>query len=1534
MQNPIPHETTPCPACASAPASTAACFACGRIAAERRSPRALQLAAVDGLVLDLGRRPYLPDDLRQELLGRLEQARAVLRPAIAKIVRPLPVARAVAGADFGAADKPFVPAPDRIAAARQAARAVAPIPQPVTAGEDVTADAPADARASAPPRSILPDWLSRLGPAAAENLMYLLGGFLVVAGAIYFASTAWTTMTGTQRLLLLDGGLLGLGGLLVGVGRLLTRRFAHESAGRRIRGITAHIAAGLGPLAAIIAGRAALDAPLLGLAALAAVTAATVGARRLADGPGQLRSAATAQGVTLLAAAAPLVAAWPIAGALLGGLLTGVAARSGLRSPRGSDLGHVAGAAFALAAHLILCTGAFGAGTVTLAALAAGLVLHVESRAGRLAVLALGLVALGPAFTLPELLPVVGALATWTAARVALDLDRAPLLGLPLATSLLTYVTAREPLRDLVFQLKAAFSASMGYGDAPLPLAWYGVTCLPYVLALAWVTHRLRDRPSMARMSTGWLLLVTLGLCALSVVSYDPRAPMAVLAADGLALLVIGLGLRQRIFVVLAPLALMGSALAASFWLGSSPAGSLLLMEVLVGVAVLAALPIARPRELHRPLLWTAGLPLLAVGLALVPFESGALLLPALAVLVAGTLLRAHHTGNPIWIGAAAALLVGLVPPTLALLGVAERHELWIGGLALVALAEGTRRLRRRPRRAHGARMALPLTMTMALGWLAAGLNDVPPPMTGLALTLLWAHAAWRLRVAEAAPVAVLLAAATAAWAASVASMGPQFGEPQFWGPLAAAAVGLTATLLARRNTPWLRRIRAGLVEAGIGALLLAGIAAFDGALRGDPLGALIVLGLLLAACLLAPTTRATRTVHRLGLLVPIAAAIATGDLHHALIAPLLYAGLAGFRRVGRPLLPQADRSAAGLLLGSAALLGPALVVHGLFDAPIEACVAAALLIALSATALRRHPRAATAVITVLAALTLWGPAVLALGWVRIDDVPLLWPATGLLLAVGAHHVGLHRGTARAVAGLIAIGTGAALLPWVTHGVVGLSHPLPHGLDPLHTTIYAGLWGATTLAILPARLRRPAAGLVAIPLVVLWPVLSGLIAPGAAPALELALLALAVGGRSVSLVLATLALLATGHPRSLLFAITLTALTALPLRAAGRRDRALGVELTVYALFAAATAWLIALVPSSGRGPAEILPIIGCIAAALAAAVHGAGQRVFERLGLDHTSSGRSLRRPVLILGAIALATITVNIGLMVPTIAPDIVLGGGLLALTLLFACAVHHARRAQSRTAVDAALLMVALGHLFLAARSPWLAPLDGMHLLLWAAAAPVLRVFGGVTELSVRLRSRALLLPIPALVVTLPDHADSAIALLLAAITWGLAARQSGRAAFTWTGLALLLASACRMGLSMDIIDPAFYGLPAGLMLIVGAWLERETLSERAVEALQVAGVIIADLSVAVQVVRLDEPAHALLLFALGLASVAIGWVRKRGDLMLVGAIAVVVDVTLHLLRTGFARGFLAAALLVGAGAVVLIVAGHHTRRRART
>ena len=106
-------------------------------------------------------------------------------------------------------------------------------------------------RRSGPSFSASPSLWSRLGPLFAENLLFALGGFLLLAGAIYLVTTAWTSMSGTQRLLVIVGCLELFGGVLYGTARLVRDK---EGLGNTER-VLLFVATALVPVAMVAASQ-------------------------------------------------------------------------------------------------------------------------------------------------------------------------------------------------------------------------------------------------------------------------------------------------------------------------------------------------------------------------------------------------------------------------------------------------------------------------------------------------------------------------------------------------------------------------------------------------------------------------------------------------------------------------------------------------------------------------------------------------------------------------------------------------------------------------------------------------------------------------------------------------------------------------------------------------------------------------------------------------------------------------------------------------------------------------------------------------------------------------------------------------------------------------------------------------------------------------------------------------------------------------------------------------------------------------------
>jgi hypothetical protein len=248
-----------------------------------------------------------------------------------------------------------------------------------------------------------------------------------------------------------------------------------------------------------------------------------------------------------------------------------------------------------------------------------------------------------------------------------------------------------------------------------------------------------------------------------------------------------------------------------------------------------------------------------------------------------------------------------------------------------------------------------------------------------------------------------------------------------------------------------------------------------------------------------------------------------------------------------------------------------------------------------------------------------------------------------------------------------------------------------------------------------------------------------------------------------------------------------------------------------------------------------------------------------------------------------------------------------------------------------MHAAVVAAVVAYAFGAQRTTALAVFTGHHL-------KVVSVLGiGLLHLARRanppiglaLARAALVLPLPgALAALLGAGADAALGLFVAAVVYGYASLALVRRWLAWVAAALLNAALFALWRDAGIVDPAFYGVPAGLTFLAGGELARRPAARRALWYL---GLVVLYGSIAVQVARIEQPVHALALFAAGLAAVAVGFLRRRNDYLLAGTAAVVVDVIAYLARHGLERDFVGAALLVGAGLTVLAAAVAARRRR---
>lgn len=498
----------------------------------------------------------LPERLRASLKARLftadESLQAALHlgltvasPSVVEIDEPAPEPIAEPTPDPETAIEPEPePTPET---------AIEPEPQTVIPPEPVI-----------PPRPVpsAPTLWQRLGPAFAENLLFFLGGFLLLAGALYFVSTAWTTMTGTAQLLLIEGGILGFGGLLVGAGHLLNRDRTLDD----LDAVLATAGAGCTACAALAVGRLLHTDPWTGLGGIAAWAAAGVGIhtwalRRLRLFDPRLIGAALI--AALGAIIAPVWAGWPVA---LSAACTGVGVWMAQRQPRWpiSTLAFIAAAASA--GQIALHTGAIGVLALPIVGAA-----WVYSRARQtlsaghdLAAVGLAVAAVVLGLMTPNAALICAAMGAVVAGRTAMRRDNRGLLITALVLGLVAYVLLPAPIRGVVLALKAKAAAGLGYAGGRLPLAWYGVTCLPYVALCGWVARRLAaDRPALARWARGWVLGVAAGLCVLAFTTTDLRAPLLVLPAEGLLLLGLAFWLRAPRMGQVAPLLLASAPVLA-----------------------------------------------------------------------------------------------------------------------------------------------------------------------------------------------------------------------------------------------------------------------------------------------------------------------------------------------------------------------------------------------------------------------------------------------------------------------------------------------------------------------------------------------------------------------------------------------------------------------------------------------------------------------------------------------------------------------------------------------------------------------------------------------------------------------------------------------------------------------------------------------------------------------------------------------------------------------------------------------------------
>ncbi len=1492
------------------------------------------------------------------------------------------------------------------------------------AAPPLPADAPLPRRevplAPSEPRE--PSLWSRLGPAFTENILFALAAFLLVAGAVYFVTTAWTTMTGEQRLLVVVGGLELLGGVLYTLGRLLNRGGSLPEVERTLLIVVCFMV----PVAAAAAGELLTVSLLPGMLASAAVLGPGY---LLARDLGRVSDAALRPvlpfaliGMTFLVLLAGTGEQSPALATFAGTLMLVVACRTHLRSlvPRlGPNVAPALWSTLLLAFVATVFTGVvthsawrFGIPPgqslppigILLSALSVITVMleHALSRAGRLEagrspallVGALGLAATGVVVALAyDQTLLAAALFAAGGALVAGYRLPSPALLLPgLLFAGMAYLKLPAPVREFAIMVRDEAAGALGYQPERLPFAYYGVTFLPY-LALCGAGGIILERigrGAHSRVVLWWTLIVAGGLClqAMIMCRGDYRAPAAVFFAEGAMLLLLARLARDRTFV--------GAGIALVF------AGESLLLHRL-GV----------PTSTHVLAMAITGLGVLFIarrlraagdGFALAAADTLTDLTGVMAVIVVAALGFGHASGTR--------EAVALTPA-----GAFDIPAVLLLGFLLTAL---------------GAIYRNPIGLVLAILLLARGLTGA---MNAMGLD---PHGVWRMAVfsfGSAAPLLLyrvvpfipdrrkLLEAADPLMfvpggivALQVLGAIP-FGDPdvQYVSSVAhviglgGGAVVLTvAAMISRRN--WITIL--GVIEVFIAGPVLARVLGFEIPSAATALGAALSLALIRGGAFLAERREQARrlllpilarSIAPLGalLLIWLTALLTDGNYRHS-------GGYDGVHLAGAALIvvviARLTRFPEALLVGG--LILP-LVPIGLLDqmaARVDLYPLAILLAAGVATIWSNHRKITTAttlthlslafgLATIYALSDQGNPGILFLTFLmlaaagrmiaRMLPIPgslmmvfsaligipvlffhrglkvdldwqpliLLLLATGTLLAARAPTLRMHRGVSRSVAIPFIAAAGAF---FIMHAVTVLATAPSTDLDKF---VSLKIMVLTALAFLGSVISIGRFGRilpwfalllffhVAAPFnIVIEGSYGRFWRPDVETALIAVVLALTLSGRSgkrdlFPCLFAGIALLFTvGDLRHLSTPLTVLAATTVAMVLLVRFGGRAHADLASNGLIATAFAIVMYAVPESGRPMAEILTVLSATAAVMLIGLLGAGKWLGGGSGGRwRTIAASRCRRAAAHAACLAILCALANVVFLHARPAEmDLIL---LIAFAMITVgiVALRVAREDGMEHLVHGAMSALLVLYAFLATRTGALDLLEGYHFHAMAViGAFVLTLARG--RLAGPLAIEGVILPIPVVLISLtglfgvdgfPGRAASGF--FLAGAACGLAANRLRLSALWGVAGVLLNLALFSIWRHQGIVDPAFYGVPPGLSFLVAAELLRRRVSAIAHLQMFILGSVLLYGSVGIQVLRVEEPTHALVLFALGILSVVLGFVLRRNELLVAGTSVVVLDVIAYLARHGFEEGFLGAALLVLAGLTVLTVATMSTLRR---
>jgi len=1125
-----------------------------------------------------------------------------------------------------------------------------------------------------------------------------------------------------------------------------------------------------------------------------------------------------------------------------------------------------------------------------------------------------------------------------------------------------------------------------------MPISFYGLTFLPFVALTGGSAILLRRRGlrGHARAAFGFTITASAGLAALALLAgSDLRAPTAVLAAQGALLLVLGGFARSRGFVFAGTLGIFGGLECGLLHAGVPEAthAHLAALAMLGALGAAWRLGFSRGAFARRAGHSVVDATAVAAVLAALLLGRFATTPPTTANLTAYGLVSAVLCLlGVVYRRPAGALLAFLPllrfgPGGLAIAGMSTAAEVrplaFAVGAAIPLFATlafrraGTLLHRPLPGRDRSPLAALPPAILVfhALGTLTVlpsidAFGPTPAPFVGVLLggaTLFVCAVALRsavtavlaaVEVFAAGPLGALMFAADPCGPAGALGLAAGF----------AAVCGLVVLLVRHRRRETLLARPVLLALAPLALLLLARLAflPLEAEFRGEGAAAGANLALAAAPTLLrldvpGPVVLAEVAAGLAVVLVPVGLLDAAGariDLYP--IGLLAGGALAVLLSRGRI----AAAAPALLHLAGALAFAVALSISGRGEGWLLA--ASFLLVAAGARAVStRRPALGGTVML----LSLIGLVSLGIGHRVLGLEPRWQPALVLFSAAAAALAWRVRALAAP-----RVASGVAAAPFVAAGlalgfllalVVAAAEPSTRhfsasdlaaaGLGALAGTVAAGAFGACA-----GRALRVVLPAVALLLAVFVTAPVNLLIRGdwrifPRPDVEVALIAAVAAARfplglprlgklsGVVYAPAVLAILLTAleleHASTPLALVAATAVPAVLLLRTRRPVHAGTAGLT--ALLAS---WSVAIwaVPKTGRPAPEILPLLAAVSAALLL--------VFEvlaaRLRSAHGEIARGFAPAAVAAGVAAVAGVAGNAAALpdLPARADTVVLSALATLTALVVALRASGRSRAMPHVAAGAVLALYGL----LAARTGVFGMLDGFHLHVAAGLGAALLLYGATRADPPRTAFRidALLLTAPVAIAGLPALAEAgpaagraAAGFLLAAAVWGMAATRFGRRSCAAVSVVLVNLAVFALWRYRDVVDPAFYGVPAGLSILIGTEAMRKELSRPARLGGLVVGAAALYGSVAVQVLRVEEPHHAVVLFALGLVTVTLGFLRDRNELLVAGTTVVILDVVAYLARHGFEESFLGAGLLVLAGLTVLTVGTLASRRRKR-